>query len=192
MHTRSHLEPYFGTFGGREAPPETVALLREIDPDAELVYLGKGIWLLGAVRPSDARRDGAAALLDDLEEVFGLAGSGTAAPISPEIKQQLAVDLLECRMLYRGFAKIAAYQVQGWPGALLVEDFRERDFVYRTRFAEKWRELAAEASGDAGLERRIKGVRTYLEDNKAHIERHAFRKPHTTHGRNLRRKARAS
>ena len=34
-------------------PPEVVEQLREVDPRAELIYVGKGRWMLGTVRPHD-------------------------------------------------------------------------------------------------------------------------------------------
>lgn len=39
----------------RIAPPELVARLREIEPLAELVYLGQGKWFLGTLAPTPVR-----------------------------------------------------------------------------------------------------------------------------------------
>ena len=178
MHTKSLLEPHFGTFGGRSAPPETLRLLREIDRDAELLYVGKGVWILGVVRPTDHRRNAGAALLEDLEQLFTEAGEGSAV-VDPELKDYLAGELLEARFTYRGFSKISAYRVEGWPGGAIVADFRIRDWKFRHEFRQIWLDMVKESTGEAGTERKQKKVLENLELNRRSIERHAFRHPHT-------------
>ena len=95
----------------RETPEDLLAQLAEDDPVAELVYVGDGLWFLGAVRPTPFRREAGAAML---------------------YRARAKMDRLAIRhatLVMQGFALITAVPDAGL--ADLVADFRRRDWEYR-------------------------------------------------------------
>lgn len=119
-----------GWVSSREAPVHVVRGLREIDPTAELVYLRRGLWLLGSVRWNrDAVRKA--------QNIWGRACHALVYAIARTKIPNLKVDKrsllrLEFASLSMvGFRHIARYAFQGEPTNAIVEDFREMDFLYR-------------------------------------------------------------
>lgn len=162
--------------GGRTCPPEVLAALREIHPDAELIYMGKGMWTLGRVQPDADRRARAIRILDGLYGVIGQAGDGDFF-LDREKKVEIAAMLWRNHLRMRGFRFIATYEVEGWPGSRIVEDLRARWYNYQNRFREIERTSLGEADTRTQDERRIEQLHEYLELEHKRIHRHAFRHP---------------
>lgn len=102
----------------RETPPDVLRGLRDVHPQAELVYAGQGRWLAGIVKPDSARRRNAIRLLQMQRDRHVFVESN---------HDQLLMGWL----MLQGFGLVADYHIQGEPTGAIVEDFRRRDWVYR-------------------------------------------------------------
>ena len=107
----------------REAPTEVVAHLRGVHPRAELLYFGDGVWGVGVVDPSDARRRQADRILR------GLYGGKPVKRGSPAWVER-SKQYLWALALKQGFAQTAHYVLSGEPTSAIVEDFRTRRYAY--------------------------------------------------------------
>lgn len=184
MRTKSHLSDYRPPTG-RRASASLVERLREIDRDAELIYVGKGKWILGVVQPDDRRQRMAERMIDALETVLE-AHTWGLINLPEDFKRQVALRLWKYRLYRQGFRNIAIYTIQGEPDARIVEDFRRRDWVWRHSFREHLHQVEKEASGEADFERKVARLMDYLELEGEDIHRHAFRHPHSVSGRTTR------
>lgn len=106
----------------RVASPDVIRGLREVDPTAELVYLGNGQWMLGRVRQSGDGyyqcRSKAVKILDNLYSVLS---NGAQLTSRGKGKVQMAM------LWMQGFKPVAMYR--GDPGGHIVEDFRRSLFM---------------------------------------------------------------
>lgn len=156
-----------GAPDGKEPPPALLAELRAIDDTAELVYVGEGTWWLGAVRPTEIRRQAGTRILA-LEE--------RRAKPNPR-------NVMLGKLLLQGFARIQAYHTTGDPAGpvtdceghpcTIVNDFRERDALWRRdRGEQAFRERMARSDG---TEKRTQGdarLRDFLlNDGREHYRR---------------------
>lgn len=147
----------------RTAPKEVIQRLREIDPAAELVYMGGGRWRLGRVVPSrDRTRKGTLLLMWESR--------------MPAEKQD-GTNLRIGRLAQQGFGSIAEYQVQGEPGAQIVEDFRLRDFNFRTNSEATFQARLAESAGDTAAIEKENRIMDWLDVQAPDVWRHAFKHP---------------
>jgi hypothetical protein len=109
----------------RTTPDYVVRGLREVDPTAELVYIGRGKWLLGSVR-WDRRHVSAAR--KRLDAAFGAVKRiGQWKASHPRVGQRVAYWTLALQ----GFRPIAEYKLQGEPDSRIVNDFRRMDWMYK-------------------------------------------------------------
>lgn len=121
-------------FREREAPEAVLVQLREIDPDADLLYLGGGEWLLGVRKGNTAAREKAKELLKVMKSRKPLDDPLAAAE---EAKRIELINLCA----NEGFRPVAIYDTPEES----IEDFRQRDFRWRTAFEETLKARAAEA-----------------------------------------------
>jgi len=98
----------------REPPPALLAQLREIDPLAELIYVGEGEWWLGVVKPNTFRRAQGDALL------------GREWRKSVKDWQQLRYG----QLMRQGFAFCGTWVIEGEPDGRIVNDFRESTWLW--------------------------------------------------------------
>lgn len=108
----------------REAPPLLVHRLREIEPSAELVYMGDNTWWLGRVHPSlDLRKQG--------WEKLQVANAGT---------HQHRIDPRHARLYRIGRLQQLGFQFTteytGEPDGRIVEDLIRADYLWK--LASNW------------------------------------------------------
>lgn len=117
--------------GPGTAPPEIVSALQEIDPRAELIHLEGERWWLGirAENPK-AREDmasGQAKLLARRAPVID-------DPVERAIVEaELGVEYQMRQVMAMGFRPVSVYRCEKAPGHEIVEDFRIRDYNWRTQ-----------------------------------------------------------
>ena len=150
--------------GSRRAPAHILAALREIDPRADLIHLHGRFWLLGVYNPNGHQRRAAEREL----------GRTLEHPVrTPE--RQIRIEVLTlCRD--KGFRPIQLYECRE-PDWHIVHDFRERDWNFRHRAEQTFRERAAESDTEHGLERRKAIMREFIEAEGRSIWRTAFKHP---------------
>jgi hypothetical protein len=149
------------TFSSDRDPGVVLDRLRELDPATELVYFGNGRWVLGRVVPNSNRiRRGLAILRTE------------AMAAHPSL------DGLRIGELTRqGFGVIAEYQIQGEPDSRIVEDFRIRDWLFRTDPEGTFQARAAETCGDTKLAAMQQAMVDRVEATAGDAWRWAFKKP---------------
>ena len=154
----------------QDAPPHIVSALRTIDPDAELVLLrpakkgekGRGVWILGAVKPDSRRREAAGRMLARFER-------------RPERLRDPA-EIRFWQLVRQGFRQVQMYRLDVENLDLVVADFRERDFNYRTKLEEILRETELELDGTRGAERAEKNMLDRARALARDIQAIVFRK----------------
>lgn len=149
------------------APREIIEGLRTVDRGADLAYLGAGRWLLVVKKPHNSiRQQGAATMLDALTAELR---NGTEKSTA-QIKQRARYALLA----YYGYSPVAQYDVQGSPDSAIVDDFRRRDWLYRTTSDD-----ALFRAIDAPQQAAIAQARADMQDPARHRDayRHAFKAP---------------
>lgn len=142
--------------GGRTAPPALVRALKEVDPTAELVYVGGGGWQLMRLRPkTDAR----------LRQAGQLLARASRMCQSGKLTESGWVGALRrAELLREGYiAWPGLYRFPGDPDYRIVRDFREarwrmlheRDLMDQLEYQEDHksdRAVAALTSMDAAKE----------------------------------------
>lgn len=156
--------------GPLTAPPETLSALREIDPDADLVHVDGRQWLLGVRQPNPGAQE---RIQNQLRLVDPYKATSWEAAREFELLQLFA----------SGFRPIALYQLGdetpdgdvvtfGW----IVEDFRIRDFNYRTRRKEAEAEFLDAISLDVGNRRRARVLAEWAEAEGPSLFRYVFQR----------------
>lgn len=118
-----------------EPSADLLRRLREVDPQAEVLYLGEGRWWLGRVRADSARRPVGRAWALRVRE-------GDGFPFDEARWAALRHALL----LAQGWSPISEVTVRGEPDGVLVEELRRARFVERGGALEDEEELAAESA----------------------------------------------
>jgi hypothetical protein len=143
-----------------DAPSQVVERLREVDPSAELIYLGLGCWVLGSVQPHDYRA----------RKARELRRSENALPA---LSKRPGLYLLT--LLYeQGFRVINIYDTADVQHQAVVRDLRERDWRFRNMRDEAFAE-AAKRSEHGDLETRIVQILDMVHAEFPTIHRHLFR-----------------
>lgn len=112
--------------------PHVVAGLREVDPTAEIVYFGRGRWLLGSVRPSTLLREPAERVLRSALRMLDIALHNEKFTFNPANARRLFGRVDFAVLALQGFRFVHEYRVQGELSSAIVEDFRKADWMYRT------------------------------------------------------------
>lgn len=168
--------------GGRRAPTDFTRRLREIHPEAELLYGGRGVWLLGKYRPNRDIQRRAERGIAHLERALGKAGQGSIV-IPPMVKREIAFRFWWWHLIRMGFRPVTRYpspgnQIFGEPPGWIVEDFRRRQWRADHELTTTLEQREEEWDSDADLEKAQGRLRGYLEEMHRDIHRHAFRRPH--------------
>ena len=168
-------------FDNAEARPTPLLLLadlRMIDPEVELVYVGEGRWWVLSYRPNDERTRKGKLILQQMEALQVMDQQ------HPTIQRHTAL----AKLLIQGFARVVEYWAAGDPSGvctilrgdadeyqqLMVEDFRERDFVFRSEERRKAAEarMIAQVTGAEEKAESDANFRDYiLNDGRAHWHR---------------------
>lgn len=144
---------------GRQPDPGLLRGLRAIDPTLDCHYVGDGRWIVGAVRPNEPRRQAAMSLLSR-PETHGDPQKATHA-----------------MLVIRGFSPIQSYEFTGQAWQHVVRDIRERDWRFRTKPEEAFREKLqtsskirrSEEEMMQDVEDRIHAWYPYLFDGRKHF-----------------------
>jgi hypothetical protein len=142
------------------APAQIRRELKEIDPTVELIGLEPGTWLLGAVRPTDQRRQHGDVLL--------------AADMRYLTRSDIGA-LRAAQCVRAGLAPIDVYH--GIPTSAIARDLRQRDFLYRHMADELFEARFRASMGETALEERMTRLRDAWTTHGADAWRHATRKP---------------
>jgi hypothetical protein len=119
-------------FPALRTPSEYVVRgLREIDPTADLVYFGRGRWILGSVRPDVAVRAQAERILDRAYKLAAFAMNNPRFKVNPGNIRRLLGRIDFAYLGLQGFRFIHEYRIQGSPDSAIVEDFRRADWMHR-------------------------------------------------------------
>jgi hypothetical protein len=102
----------------RVTPLDLLGRLRDIDTNAELLYIGEGIWWTGVVRWNAMRYAAGQKVMQTQAErhVFAQSNALTVAMAS---------------LMMQGFGLVLDHRIQGEPDARIVQDFAEADWWYR-------------------------------------------------------------
>jgi hypothetical protein len=116
----------------REPPQHVLAGLRAIDPTADLVYFGRGRWLLGSVRPNAELRETSERIYRRALRLLAIALNNPTFNFNPGNARRLfgRVDFAVLGM--QGFRFVHEYVVQGELSSAIVHDFAKADWLYRT------------------------------------------------------------
>lgn len=163
----------------REAPAEVVRALREIDPDAVLLYHGRGKWGLYLYSPDAHRQAEARARLDALNR----AAQPTLAATAPEKrarKAELLAGLYSVTDRVRqGFQLVHVFQ-QNDADSRIVEWFRQADWKYRNLSDAAMERDFARRSGERGEDDQTPAERALTDPDRAKdAYRWAFARPHS-------------
>lgn len=129
----------------RRAPDHVLAGLRQVDPTADLVYVGWGKWLLGSVQHttidqwykktngqfSTLRRD-ALNMLVNARRLLELWEANPTFQANPGAFRRLMGRYDFALLATMGFRPISEYVLQGEPTSAIVDAFRRMDWLYRT------------------------------------------------------------
>jgi hypothetical protein len=140
--------------GPDQCPPEIDVALKAIDSKAELIHLGGTRWWLGIRTPNPAARNPL-----DLESAHRYSTTRPTIPDPAEralMEVELAKEFQMRQIMAAGFKPVALYVVEQGEFGEVVEDFRIRDFNWRTKSEEQLRkELHDATSMDVMNRRRI-------------------------------------
>lgn len=184
--------------GQQRAPGPILARLREIDPKADVVHLDGREWLLGVRAENHPARDRVEAQLRHAVAAPNeLADAGERALIG----RQMACEIEVLQLCANGFRPIQLYQVdesrptgyrgffadgpRAWTWGEVVEDFRLRDFNWRTRREAAFGELRDEVSTERGERERTARFMDYISARARDVYQRVFAKaksvavPHT-------------
>jgi hypothetical protein len=160
--------------GYRACPDDIRRRLHEIDPTAECVDVGRGYWILGAIRWN---RPSCQAAQEAITREYGVPVSGPAGYESEDPDEELSrnrtdrVELLRLTVRY-GFRPIAMYECAE-PDHGLIEDFRVRDWNYKWRMRQTFLDRAMESDDEPGLRRRqaimLEGIQDYIPNISRHM-----------------------
>lgn len=139
MDIRPHLEHS----QPRATPASVVRGLREIDPTADLYYLGWKKWVLVSVRPHlehqraalrmicGAPAVGANKARPGLRYLLWLWETNPTHRANPGAFRQLLQRYELALLMAQGARPIAEYVLQGEPTSAIVDDLRRMDWMYR-------------------------------------------------------------
>lgn len=159
--------------GEGTAPPEILAALREIDARADLIHLGGTKWWLGTRQPNPAA-------VERLAHAHAMAAATPPIddPVERAVVQQhLGLEFEMLQHMAAGFCPIHLYDCEGAPGREIVEDFRLRDFNWRTKSERQiQRELKESVSADLLNKPRIARFAEAAREVAAESFRYVFRR----------------
>ena len=150
-------------FGERKAPEAVLQQLREIDPNADLVYLGGSEWLLGVRAENHAAKRAI-----ERQLAWALDQPKLSDPLDAA-EQAKRIQLLQ--LYASGFRPVHIYSTPEES----VEDFRERDHRWRTDFDGTIRDRLREASLEDRREASEARLMDYIQAETGFLHRHFFR-----------------
>jgi len=125
----------------REPSADLLRRLRDIDPRAEVLYVGEGRWWVGRVKPAPERRARGRRMILRArdEDWFG---------VEPH---EYWVTLRQGLLMAQGFGLVVDMTIQGEPDARLVQEFELAMWVERGGQFKDTDDVLAEAARQARL-----------------------------------------
>ena len=138
----------------RVAPDWVFDRLREVDPGAEVLYVGEGVWWLGVVKPLAPRVEAGLKALKTYEKLKYEKGKETQWPI-----------IRNAILKSQGFGLVGKYRFPQEPlwGAM-IEEFRYADYMYR-QHEDGTPEIKAQIDGVADEDAKHKIAARMIETN---------------------------
>lgn len=131
------------------APPDILRRLRDIRPNAELLYIGEGRWMLGEVRWNWERYRRAVQIIAQWWENRKVEGAGI------HLLPQQQAFLRDGILMLQGFVWIRDYH--GDPDGRIVNDYSRMCWKEdHGLLDDDFRQMAKESDGQTGLLQRIK------------------------------------
>lgn len=165
--------------GPGRPPPEIDAALKRIDPAAELLHLGGKKWWLGVRAPNpEAKEKGR---LADAYDKASTPASSIYDPAERAVAQvELEKEFIMLQTMAGGFRPIDVYSVGTgdgeWTMWEIVEDFRIRDYNWRTQTEDQIRnELRKYASIEERNRPRIKRAGEWMKLKAGEVFRFAMK-----------------
>lgn len=146
----------------REAPPEVLKQLREVDPRVKLLYMGEGSWQLGVVHEDVSVRQAATGRLARLW------------PHRDSLDAHRRIEIL--REQREGFVGLHIVPEEEMWNGKLVADFRRADWQARHELTEVMAERAEATDMNTGLQRRIAVLRDFITSEGKSIHRRTLRR----------------
>lgn len=161
----------------REAPSEVVSALREIHPDAALLYHGRGKWGLYLYAP-DAHRQGEARVrLDHLNRMAPALSAATAPEKRPHKERMLAGLYAVTDRVRQGFQLVKVFE-QNDADSRIVEWFRQADWKYRNMIESELEQDFSARAGERGEDDETPASRMLTDPYRAkEAWRWAFKRP---------------
>ena len=144
--------------GTGPAPKAVARQLAAIDPNVLVVEIEPGLWALGAVRPTAARRNHARVVVDQQAQY---------------LTRTAVATLRLAKLIGRGFAPIAFYRKP----EQAVEDFRRRDWLYTVAAEMEFERQLAESCGDTARLQQIERLLDAIQTDGAAAFRFVDRRP---------------
>ena len=138
----------------RTAPEHVVRGLREVDPTAELVYFGRGRWILGSVRPDSDVIAQAERILRRAYKLAAFAENNPRFKVNPANIRRLLGRIDFAYLGTQGFRFIHEYRIQGEPTSAIVEDFRRADWMHKHTTDEEFERMLDAPKEKARVEAR--------------------------------------
>lgn len=150
-----------------QAPPDIVRRLRAIRENAAVLHDGgRGMWMLGEIRPNEAKRKAARKTI----ERFYLNRAEAESTEAWQSREQ-QVFLRDAQLLYQGFAWIHDYYDP--LDDFIVQDYQRRVWKEDVGLLDlEWREKMAESDNSNSLLRKV----SLLRDKAATEGRDHFRR----------------
>jgi hypothetical protein len=150
-----------------QTPPwDVLERLREIDPDADLLYIGEGRWILGVYRPGEPRRLFARKQLRTLS---------AENPDDADLEPWAVVA--KYKKIADGFAPVFIGEAPNGLFGELIHDFRVSDWFYRNQ-ADAQFERNLEASDiHHAMDDRKATMADYADSEAGPVWRYTHRKP---------------
>lgn len=162
---------------GRHAPPEVLQLLREIDPMAELVYIGRGRWLMGKYSEDWDKREKAIRQLEVWAEKVARIPMREADESLKARLPEIMDRWREKRLKAMGFQPFLNVFYATDPDSTLVEIFRQNDWIWKFAWKEAERAQEAEADGTVDREMRTRELLERFNQVYRGVWRKVFKKP---------------
>jgi len=143
----------------RLCPTHVLAGLRAIEPTADLLYFGRGRWILGCLKPNPfAIAQGEKILKNALWlEVF--THNNPRFTINPAHRRRIAGRVELALLAIQGWKFIGEYLLRGSPDWAIVDDFQRASWMY-----EHTTDAAFFAALDQPHEQRVAASRADLTD----------------------------
>ena len=145
----------------REIPNEYLERLREVDPDADVFYMGEDRWLLGTRQNPPGREE---------EQTIRRSLGYELTQVEPSRQREAKIRLLEARL--QGFRMIqyewSVPNEMHWPR--VIEEFRERTFKAENQREEAWQEAMEIADTEYEMKQRKDTMLDYADSELDYLE----------------------